>query len=169
MILQFLNGCCNINCDYQTNTSTFSSLVLPHGFIINLLKKFVTRLKTVSTLNGKVTPGESYSTYKYWFNAKGDKVLISPDRDQETILIMLVNIFQDQLGFLLKSILSLVLLQQYIKTRRTKFTKNKTLNPRYCKEITTNEKRALIRKEIESNKSGFYIQFILIKHRFQFS
>ena len=39
----------------------------------------------MSTLNGKVTQGVSYSTNKTWLNViKGDTVLICPDRDQVT-------------------------------------------------------------------------------------
>lgn len=39
----------------------------------------------MSTLNGKVTQGVSYSTYKTWLNViKGDTVLICPDGDQVT-------------------------------------------------------------------------------------
>lgn len=39
----------------------------------------------MSTLNGKVTQGVSYSTNKTWLNViKGDTVLICPDGDQVT-------------------------------------------------------------------------------------
>ena len=91
MVLQFLNGCCNINYEDQTNTTLFAiavtvemiyfiqnfNLVLPHCFVVNLLQGFVSGSKTVSTVNGKVTPRASYSTYKKWLNVKGDKILIS--------------------------------------------------------------------------------------------
>ena len=99
MVLQFLNGCCNTNYEDQTNTATLFAiavtvemiyfirnfnLVLPHCFVVNLLQSFVSGSKTISTVNGKVTPGASYSTYKKWLNVKGDKVLICPDGDQVT-------------------------------------------------------------------------------------
>ena len=92
MVLQFLNGCCNINYEDQTNTATLFAIavtvemiyfirsfnfMLPHCFVANLLQSFVSGSKTVSTANGKVTPRASYSTYKKWLNVKGDKILIS--------------------------------------------------------------------------------------------
>ena len=61
------------------------NLVLPHCFLINLLQSFVSRSKTVSTLNGKVTPGSSYFTYKKWVNVKGKDVVRCPDGDQVTL------------------------------------------------------------------------------------
>ena len=94
MALQFLNGCCNVNYEDHTNTATLFAiavtvemiyfirnfnLVLPHYFVVNLLESFVSESKTVSTVNGKVTPGASYSTSKKWLNVKSDKVLICPD------------------------------------------------------------------------------------------
>ena len=38
--------------------------------------------KTVSTLNGKVTPGSSYSTYKKWVSVKGKDIVKCSDGDQ---------------------------------------------------------------------------------------
>ena len=99
LVLQFINGCCNINYEDQTNTTTLFTiatalemiyfirninLVLPHCFLVNLLQSFVSGSKTVSTLNGKVTPGSSYSTYKKWVNVKGKDVVKCPDGDQVT-------------------------------------------------------------------------------------
>lgn len=44
------------------------NLVLLHWFVVNLLQIFVSGSKTMLTLNGKVTQGVSYSTYKMWLN-----------------------------------------------------------------------------------------------------
>ena len=99
IILQFWNGCCNINYEDQTNRATFFTiavaleiiyfiynfnLVLLHCFVVNSLQSFVSGSKTISTLNGKVASGVSYSTCKKWLNVKGDKLLICPDGDQVT-------------------------------------------------------------------------------------
>ena len=108
MMLQFLNGCCNVDYEDQTNMATLFAiavalemiyfirnfnLVLPHCFAVNLLRSFTSGSKTVSTLNGKVTPGARYSTYKKWLNAKGDKVLICPDGDQVTHFDKIAKIY----------------------------------------------------------------------------
>ena len=68
MMLQFLNGCCNVDYEDQTNMATLFAiavalemiyfirnfnLVLPHCFAVNLLRSFTSGSKTVSTLNGK--------------------------------------------------------------------------------------------------------------------
>ena len=99
VVLQFINGCCNINYKDQTNTTTLFTiaialemiyfirninLVLPHCFLVNLLQSFVSRSKTVSTLNGKVTPESSYLTYKKWVSVKGKDIVKCSDGDQVT-------------------------------------------------------------------------------------
>ena len=98
-VLQFINGCCNINYKDQTTTTLFTiatalemiyftrniNLVLPHCFLVNLLQSFVSGSKTVWTLNGKVTLGSSYFTYKKWVNVKGKDVVKCPDGDQVTL------------------------------------------------------------------------------------
>jgi len=47
------------------------NLVLPHSFLVNLLQSFVSGSNTVSSLNGKVTSGAGYTTYKSWVETQG--------------------------------------------------------------------------------------------------
>ena len=54
------------------------NLALPHCFLVNLLQSFVSGSKAISTLNGKLTLGSSYSTHKKWVNVKGKAVAKCP-------------------------------------------------------------------------------------------
>ena len=60
------------------------NLVLPHCFIINLLQSFVSGSKKVSTLNGKVTLGAGYTTYKTWLVSFGSNKIQCPAEDVVT-------------------------------------------------------------------------------------
>ena len=60
------------------------NLVLPHCFIINLLQSFVSGSKKVSTLNGKVTLGAGYTTYKTWLVSFGSIKIQCPAEDVVT-------------------------------------------------------------------------------------
>ena len=99
LLLSFINGCCNI--EYQSQYKSlilFSvsvaveviyfirnlNLVLPHCFLLNLMQSFVSGSKTVSSLNGKISPSGGYTTYKKWLEEKGNQMLTSPDEDVVT-------------------------------------------------------------------------------------
>ena len=90
LILEFLSGCCNVDYKEQSNNIMLFTiavtiemiyfirnlnLILPYCFLINLLQSFVSGSKKVSILNGKVTPGTGYTTYKSWLkNFWGNKI-----------------------------------------------------------------------------------------------
>ena len=47
------------------------NLILPHSFLINLVQMFVSGSKTTSMINGKISPGASYPSYKSWLKIQG--------------------------------------------------------------------------------------------------
>ena len=60
------------------------NLVLPHCFLINSLQSFVSVPKKVSTVNGKVTPGAGYTTYKAWLVNFGSNKIQCPAENVAT-------------------------------------------------------------------------------------
>ena len=96
LLMAFICGSSNIEFENQT-TAPFLyamavavemiyflrnlNLILPHCFMLNLIQSFTSGSKTVSKVNGKVTPGASYSTYKNWINAKGKNPILCPSGD----------------------------------------------------------------------------------------
>ena len=60
------------------------NLVLPHCFLINMLQNFVSDYKKGATLNGKVTPGAGYTTYKDWLVNFGNNKIQCPAEDVVT-------------------------------------------------------------------------------------
>ena len=96
LLLSFLNGCVNFDYQVQDNPTTLYAvavavemiyylrnlnLVLPHLFLVNLIQSFVSGSKTVSTLNGKISPSCGYTTYKTWLNDQGSAELECPKGD----------------------------------------------------------------------------------------
>ena len=96
LLLSFIDGCSNLFYQKQTNATTLYAvavtvemiyflrnfnLVLPHCFLINLIQSFVSGSKTVSTLNGKVTPSCGYTTYKKWLDVQGKDEVKCPEGD----------------------------------------------------------------------------------------
>ena len=59
-----------------------NNLILPHYcFLAYLVQSFNTGSKTVSVINGKVSPSASYTSYKNWMLLKGSKTFPSPVSD----------------------------------------------------------------------------------------
>ena len=96
LLLSFINGCCNLEYEMQSKSiMSFSiavtlemiyfirnlNLVLPHCFLLNLMQSFVSGSKTVSALNGKISPSGGYTTYKKWLDKKGSEALECPEGD----------------------------------------------------------------------------------------
>ena len=54
------------------------NLVLPHCFLGNLIQSCISGSKSVSVVNGKTSPGGSYTTYKNWITDKGSAPLNIP-------------------------------------------------------------------------------------------
>ena len=99
LVFGFINDCCDINYREQSdNLMLFTitvtvemiyfipnlNLVLSHCFLINLLQSFVSSPKKVSTVNGKVTPGAGYTTYKAWLVNFGSNKIHCPTEDVVT-------------------------------------------------------------------------------------
>lgn len=99
LVFGFINDCCDINYREQSdNLMLFTitvtvemiyfipnlNLVLSHCFLINLLQSFVSGPKKVSTVNGKVTPGAGYTTYKAWLINFGSNKIQCPTEDVVT-------------------------------------------------------------------------------------
>ena len=51
------------------------NLVLPHCFMSNLVQSCISGSKTVSVVNGKISPGGGYSTFQNWVDLQGSKVI----------------------------------------------------------------------------------------------
>ena len=81
LLMAFIDGCVNFRYNEANSTVLLFAyavtiemvyylrnlnLVLPHCFLINLLQSFTSGSKTVSMLNGKMSAGASYPTYKRW-------------------------------------------------------------------------------------------------------
>ena len=99
MLLSFINGCCNISYEHEEHEVLLYSLastvemiyfirnlnlVLPCSFLVNLQQSFVSGSKTVSCLNGKISPGAGYTTYKKWLDIQGKNELKCPDSEVMT-------------------------------------------------------------------------------------
>ena len=99
LLLSFINGCCAYQWEEQNKSLTLftisvavemiyflrnMNLVLPHCFLLNLLQSFVSGSKTVSALNGMISPGASYTTYRNWIEYHGCDELLCPPRDTIT-------------------------------------------------------------------------------------
>lgn len=60
------------------------NLVLPYNFVANLIQSYTAGSKTVSVVNGKVTPGGSYTSVHNWMNLIGEKALTCPEGTIDT-------------------------------------------------------------------------------------
>ena len=96
LLLSFICGAVDINFEEQTNRSFLYAiavtiemmyflrnlnLILPHCFMLNLVQSFTSGSKTVTNMNGKVTPGACYTTYKSWLSEQGKHCITCPDGD----------------------------------------------------------------------------------------
>ena len=54
------------------------NLVLPHCFLLNILQSFVSGSKTVSVLNGKISPSAGYTTWKNALILSDQSSLLAP-------------------------------------------------------------------------------------------
>ena len=99
LLLEFINGAIKFDYKSQDNSVLLYSLamtvemiyylrnnnlILPHCFMANLVQSFIAGSKTVSVINGKVSPSASYTSYKNWMANKGSKPLPSPINDSIT-------------------------------------------------------------------------------------
>ena len=57
------------------------NLVMLIHFLTNLVQSYTSGSKTVSVINGKITPGESYTTLNEWMRRVGVDPLESPGGD----------------------------------------------------------------------------------------
>ena len=57
------------------------NLILPHCFLLNLIETFISGSKTVTSLNGKVLPCASDTTYRKWLKEQGLEKLTTPNID----------------------------------------------------------------------------------------
>ena len=60
------------------------NIVLPYSFLINLEQSLVSGSKTVTAVNGKISPGDSYTSVQKWLNEQGNEPLKLPDGDLVT-------------------------------------------------------------------------------------
>ena len=51
-----------------------NNLILPHCFMLNLIQTFISGSKTVTTLNGKLLPGGSDTTYRLWLTTNAEPI-----------------------------------------------------------------------------------------------
>ena len=72
------------------------NLVLPNSFLANLVQSCISGSKSVSVVNGKITPGGGYTTYRNWIQLQGEKML--------TCMKGTLDIFFDNIGkYIIKS------------------------------------------------------------------
>ena len=96
LVISFICACANIRIEDQINENFIYAvavalemiyylrdlnIILPHCFLINLVQIFLSASKTVSVLNGKVTPSCCYKSYKNWLELKGSYKLACPKND----------------------------------------------------------------------------------------
>ena len=96
LVVSFICACANIQIEDQKNKNFIYAvavaveiiyylrdlnIILPHCFLINLVQSFVSGSKTVSVLNGKVTPSCGYELYKNKLELKGSYKLVCPKND----------------------------------------------------------------------------------------
>lgn len=55
-----------------------------HSFVASLIQSFISGSKTVSALNGKLSPSGSYTSYLNWLKENGSEALSCPPGDIET-------------------------------------------------------------------------------------
>ena len=67
------------------------TLVMPCHFLANLVQSYASGSKTVSVVNGKITPGGSYATLNEWMRSMGSTPLDSPNGDIDIYLLTLVD------------------------------------------------------------------------------
>ena len=99
LLVEFLQGLSwrtfdhNVNGTAQFHTacvieSVYSLMnfnwILPNSFISNLIQTFISGSKTVSLLNGKLSPGGSSTTYYNWLNNTGSEPITCPNGDLDT-------------------------------------------------------------------------------------
>ena len=60
------------------------NIILPYSFLINLEQSLVSGSKTVTAVNGKISPGDSYTSVQKWLNEQGNEPLKLPDGDLVT-------------------------------------------------------------------------------------
>ena len=53
--------------------------ILPHSFLVNLIKTFTSGSKTVTALNGQILRAASDPTFKNWISTQGKEKLVFPD------------------------------------------------------------------------------------------
>ena len=64
--------------------------VLPYSFSCNLLQSAISGSKSVSVVNGKLSPGGGYTTFRNWVELQGSKPL--------SCLAGTLDIFFDNIG-----------------------------------------------------------------------
>ena len=99
LLISFINGTVNFNIEDQHNTVILFAfavalemiyylrnlnLILPHCFLTNILQCFTSGSKTVSVLNGKVSPSCGYTSYKNWLCERGAEKNECPNKDVVT-------------------------------------------------------------------------------------
>ena len=82
-VLAFINGYCGIQHRQEHKSLILYAiglivemnyfirnlnLLLPHCFLMNVSQSFVSGSKTVSVLNGKISPSVGYPTWKKWLD-----------------------------------------------------------------------------------------------------
>ena len=58
-------------CYYLSNLH----LVLPYSFLANLVQLCISGSKSVAVVNGKTSPGGSYTTFKNWISLEGKTII----------------------------------------------------------------------------------------------
>ena len=72
-----------IECIYHLKNQ---NAILPHCFLINLIQSFISGSKTVTALNGKISPGASDASYRRWLKEQGNVEPELPDGDFDLYL-----------------------------------------------------------------------------------
>ena len=154
-----------------------TNLILPHCFLTNLVKTFISGLKTVTAINGKILPGASDTSYRKWVNENG--------RQKNGVPYCDLDVYVDNVGkYIVKkyrvhsernnsptvvtAVINIELQQNKADTKNIQFIEN--LKPRYWQGTLTEEAiQCLMGKEIENACNDFReYRYCYLRSLFQF-
>ena len=160
LVLSFIDGCCDIKYRQQTNNCLMFALsiliemfyyirnlnlILPHCFLVNLRQSFVSGSKSVSSLNGKISPSTGYTSYKKWVEHQGSNVLVCPDGDIKRYHVASQKI---------KSA-DIITATLHIKLGGSDIQKKESLKPGRWMKVNVNEVHKKMKAVISSSNNDF--------------
>ena len=69
-----------------------NNLILLHCFLANLVETFISGLKTVTAINGKILPSANDTTYRKWLNENGKEKYVVPNCDLDKFIVNVITL-----------------------------------------------------------------------------